>query len=69
MVLGIISSFIAQDQQKRRSVRNKLVITGISLTLIGSVIPADDSRVMILLGMLTAILLVFIPKKERKIIK
>ncbi|SJX71011.1 Accessory gene regulator protein B [Enterococcus faecium] len=69
MVLGIISSFIAQDQQKRRSVRNKLVITGISLTLIGSVIPADDSRVMILMGMLTAILLVFIPKKERKIIK
>ena len=69
MVLGIIGSFIAQDQQKRRSVRNKLVITGISLTLIGSVIPANDSRVMILLGMLTAILLVFIPKKERKIIK
>ncbi|KAA0692895.1 accessory gene regulator B family protein [Enterococcus faecium] len=69
MVLGIIGSFIAQDQQKRRSVRNKLVITGISLTLIGSVFPANDSRVMILLGMLTAILLVFIPKKERKIIK
>ena len=69
LVLGIIGSFIAQDQQKRRSVRNKLVITGISLTLIGSVIPANDSRVMILLGMLTAILLVFIPKKERKIIK
>ena len=27
-------------------------------------IPANDSRVMILLGMLTAILLVFIPKKK-----
>ncbi len=33
MVFGIIGSLIAQDQQKRRSVRNKLVITGISLAL------------------------------------
>ncbi|WP_165005969.1 MULTISPECIES: accessory gene regulator B family protein [unclassified Enterococcus] len=69
LILGVKDSFIAQSHSKQKGhVNRKLLLAGLSDTVIGIGIPNDHLRLMVLLGMSISTLLILIKKRKEWIL-